>query len=387
MKKLKILILLTFAFLFFYVGKEFVLLAETCGDITDLQKRIDCYGSELTRLGSQSKTLSNQIAQFNAQIKLTTLKIAQTEEKISLLGGRIDQLEGSLDTLTTAFSSRAVETYKMARLGDPLMIVVSAPDLTEAVSRFFYLKRIQESDRDLMQRLEMAQTTYENQKTEEEILRKELEKEKAILNSQKAAKANLLEATKSDEKKYQQLRSDAIAQLAAMRRYVTGQGGATILQNQTKCDSWGCYYNQRDSEWGNIGLGGSSYSVAGYGCLVTSVSMIASHYSKSVKPIDIAVIQSAFVPETGYLYHTFSVNGVGVTISRASKDMLDSELSAGRPVIAGLYGGPDHFIVILKKEGDSYIMHDPFLENGNNRKLNEKYNASDITSLRLVSFN
>jgi len=31
-------------------------------------------------------------------------------------------------------------------------------------------------------------------------------------------------------------------------------------------------------------------------------------------------------------------------------------------------------------------MNDPFLENGSNRLLSEKYSLADITSLRLVSF-
>ena len=106
-----------------------------------------------------------------------------------------------------------------------------------------------------------------------------------------------------------------------------------------------------------------------------------------IKPGDIAVLANAFVPGTGYVYHSFSVNGVSVSLTTASKSILDSELAAGRPVIAGLFSGPDHFIVILKKEGDKYIMHDPFLENGASRPLTDKYNVSDITSLRLVQFN
>ena len=121
--------------------------------------------------------------------------------------------------------------------------------------------------------------------------------------------------------------------------------------------------------------------------MVSSISMIASHNGKNIKPNDIAVNSSAFVPGTGYLYHSFSVNGVNVTINSASKSQLDSELSAGRPVIAGLYSGPDHFIVILRKEGDNYIMHDPFLENGSEKNLTDKYSVSNISSLRLVTFN
>lgn len=361
--------------------------AQSCTDISDLNERISCLEGEVSKLKNQGATLANQVAQFDTQIRLTQLKISQTEEKISLLGGRIDQLEGSLDALTNAFSSRAVETYKMSRLGDPAYIIISSPNLNEAMSRFHYLQRIQESDQDLLQRLTSAQNTYKNEKVDQEELQEQLQKQKAELDSQRRAKNTLLAETKNSESKYQSLLNQAKAQLAAMRRFVTTQGGATILSNQTKCDSWGCYYNQRDAEWGNLGLGGSSYSVAGYGCLVSSVSMIASHYGKNIKPGNIAVIGEAFVPGTGYLYHSFSVNGVKVSISSASRDNLDSYLNSGQPVIAGLYSGPDHFIVILRKDGNNYIMHDPFLENGGNRNLSDKYSVSDISSLRLVSFN
>ncbi len=378
-------VFLTVFFLFDYLGKP--TLAQSCTDISDLNQRIKCLEEQVGKLKDQGRTLSSQIAQFDAQIRLTTLKISQTEEKISLLGGRIDQLEESLTNLDTAFSSRARETYKMSRFEDNFSFVLGASDVNNAVSRFHYLKKIQEADRDLFNRLQNAQTVYIGEKVDQEELQKQLQKEKANLNSQKLAKAQLLTATKNDEVKYQSLLAEAKAQLAAFSRFVVGQGGASILSNQTKCNSWGCYYNQRDSQWGNMSLGGSPYSVAAYGCLVSSVSMIASHYGRNIKPNDIAANPSAFVPNTGFLYWSFSVNGINVSISKASTSVMDSELSAGRPVIAGLYSGPDHFIVILRKEGDKYIMHDPFMENGSERPLTDKYSVSNITSLRLVSFN
>ncbi|KKT85326.1 MAG: Peptidase, M23 family [Parcubacteria group bacterium GW2011_GWA1_Parcubacteria_45_10] len=214
----KILLFIALLSLIFFGGKAAGVYAQACADKSNLNDRINCYEDELSRLGAQSKTLSNQIAQFDAQIRLTTLKISQTEEKISLLGGRIDQLEGSLDSLSTAFSSRAVETYKMARVGDPFLIVVSAPDLNEAISRFHYLQRIQEADRDLLQRLQAAQDTYKVEKTDQEELQAELEKQKANLDVQKKAKNALLTQTKNDEKKYQQLLSQALAEKAAIER-------------------------------------------------------------------------------------------------------------------------------------------------------------------------
>lgn len=225
MKLVKIVSFFLLSFLFLIPVSR--VLGEECQGISDLNARISCYSDVLNRLGSQANTLKNQIAQFDAQIKLTTLKISQTEEKIALLGGRIDQLEASLDALTKAFSSRAVETYKMTRFGDPLMLVFTSGDLTEAVSRFHYLQKIQDADRDLLERLQTAQTTYKGQKADQEDLQKQLEQQKKDLNNQKQAKANLLAITRNDERKYQELLAEARAELAA----VQGLGKETFLRD------------------------------------------------------------------------------------------------------------------------------------------------------------
>lgn len=188
--------------------------AEECTG--DPDQRIECYNRELSRLGSQSKTLSNQISQFDAQIKLTTLKVAQTEEKIGLLTGRIDQLSGSLASLTKAFSGRAVETYKLSKVGDPFFMLASAGNLGEMFNRYSYLKKIQEADRDLLDRLTKAQITYQEEKVDQEELQKELDKQKKNLDTQKKAKANLLSITKNDEKRFQSLLAQALAEKAAI---------------------------------------------------------------------------------------------------------------------------------------------------------------------------
>lgn len=358
--------------------------SQTCNNPDECTKLIDDYNNQIQKLQGQGNTLKNQIAQFDAQIKLTSLKITQTEEQISLLSGRIDQIEGSLGSLNQAFSERAVETYKMARIDDPFVLLLSSDNLTEAFNRLSYLKKIQEGDRDLLNRLQTAKDTYNVQKLDQEDLQDKLAGQKKNLDLQKIAKASLLTATNNDEKKYQQLLSAAKSQLDRFRKFTQSQGGASVLSNQTKCDSWGCYYNQRDVQWGNMYMGGTSYLMRDSGCFITSVSMLASHNGRNILPSDIAQLSVA-ITSSGFLVHNFQVNGVTVKISSISSSQLDTQLSQG-PVMAALYGG-DHFIVILRKEGNNYIMHDPFLENGSNRPLTDKYNVSDITSLRLVSFN
>lgn len=193
-------------------------------NLEKLSNEIKVYEAEISKLKSQAATLSNQVAQYDAQIRLTTLKISQTEEKILLLGGRIDQLEVSLNSLTNAFASRVVQTYKMSRLNEPLLFLISSTDLSEAVSSYHYLQRIQEADRDLLIRLEKAQLTYKEERVDQEELQSQLENQKSVLGAQKAAKANLLTITRNDEKKYQSLLASVRSEFEAIQAIIAGKG-------------------------------------------------------------------------------------------------------------------------------------------------------------------
>jgi len=205
-----------FLFLLLLLSGLFIAHKASAKSLEEIQKDIEQYQSEITRLGSQANTLKNQIAQFNAQISLTELKIEETEERILLLGGRIDQLEGSLETLTAAFNNRATETYKMTRLGDPALFLLTSADLSQAVSRYFYLQRIQKADQDLLARLQEAQNVYQGEKDDQEDLHDDLEIENKNLTVQKSAKSALLAQTQNDEVKYQDLLAQALAEKSAI---------------------------------------------------------------------------------------------------------------------------------------------------------------------------
>ena len=197
-----------------------------------IQEEIKQYELQLGKLANQAKSLTNQIALFYTQIKVAELKISQTEDKIVLLSGRIGQLETSLKNLSDAFATRATETYKMTRLGDPLIFLLSAPDLNEAVARYHYLQQIQEFDRSLLIKLQETQSNFKDQKNDQEILQKELQEQKNTLAIQKRNKAYLLQVTKNDEKKYQELLAAAKAELLV----VLGEGKEVYLRNVNEGD-------------------------------------------------------------------------------------------------------------------------------------------------------
>ncbi len=129
------------------------------------------------------------------------------------------------------------------------------------------------------------------------------------------------------------------------------------------------------------------------GCLVSSMAMVISHYKRDLlTPKDIATSTNLFAYNLLYK-GTWSLNGV--TTSRVSKgssiNLIDSEINLGRPVIVGLNFDdnlePDHFIVIKNKIDGEYIMHDPFIENGHDIKLIDKYPLESIARVDYVTVN
>ncbi|MGA3291860.1 MAG: hypothetical protein ABSC49_01795 [Candidatus Microgenomates bacterium] len=395
-KKKLFLLSLAVGFFFFLVGE--VKAQTSCDSMCDpsdktcLSNLQNLCQAKVTELGNQANTLSNQIAQFNAQIKLTSLKISQTEAQIALLGGRIDQLGQSLDSLNQAFSARVVETYKLSRFENNFIFLLSASNLTDAVSRMHYLEKIQEEDRDLLNRLQTAQSTYQGQKQSQENLQKQLQVQQSSLNQQKAAKNELLAATQNSETKYQSLLLQARKELAALSQYALGR--TSTAPNQTVCDDWGCYYAQGDPQWGNMMLGNSGYTVTQAGCLITSSAMIATHYKRNYKrnltPADVDTDPSA-----GWLSKTITVNGVTITRTSIGADpsnvsttinSIDSELNAGRPVIVGLSG--PHFIVLRSGSKGNYKMNDPLGKDiGYDKDFSSQYSLSDIIDVESVSVN
>lgn len=397
----------------FYVIKIAPAHAAVCGediptDPVQITNYINDCNSKLGTIAGQKQTLSSAIDYLNTQIKLTQAKIASTTTQldklnveISDLSGRIESIDFSLDDLTKLFVTRVKETYMRKNSYDTVMIAQSS-GLSNMLRNIEYIKKIRDHDRSILIALEKSRLDATAQKdlkeekqAEIEALKAKLDSDKAALNGQISAKNKLLTDTKNDEAKYQQLRASAQAQLAAFTKFVSNQGGASILNGSTKDDSgWGKYYNQRDSGWGNQLLPGSSYSMASSGCLVTSMAMVMSYYGKSVTPGAIAT-QSELFSFGDFRQGSLSIAGVGTVRTRIgySRTSLDNELASnpGKPVIVGIiqYGSsrPEHFLVVKAKVGDDYLVNDPFPENGINQTFSSHYPLSSIAAVDRVTVN
>jgi hypothetical protein len=172
--------------------------------------------------------------------------------------------------------------------------------------------------------------------------------------------------------------------MAGMSTFTTAAGGSKLLANQTACDTWGCYYSQRDAAWGNMPLNNTKSRLASDGCLVTSMAMVLTHYGyRDVTPVTINSNPNNFAAYyPSYLLFTTYVDGITATRVTTA---IDSTLSAGEPVIVGVhaYGGT-HFVVLTSGSRGSYLMRDPYVANGKDIPFTDHYKISSIYSIRKV---
>ena len=211
-----------------------------------------------------------------------------------------------------------------------------------------------------------------------------LAEQQSSLLATKKAKDQLLAETKAQESKYQALLASAKSQLASFTAFAKNAGGSGLLTNQTVCDNWGCYYNQRDSAWGNNSLNGTTYRLASDGCLVTSMAMIMTHYGyKSVTPQTINSNPDNFATYyPAYLLKTIYVGGVTATRKVA---VIDSTLRSGHPVVVGIraYGGT-HFVVLTGGSNGNYLMRDPYISDGKDISFTDHYVVKNIYEINNV---
>jgi len=341
-------------------------------DKSDLEKQISEYQTKLQQLKQQKNTLSSQIEYMDTQIYLTALQINQTEQQIistgkeiDLLGSRIEGLDQSLDYLSKQLIQRIVIGYKKKPLS-LFSLLLDNKNAYDFINQVKYLKTAQNNTQKLLYTVQETKTNAEEQKKLREEKKIELDKlnetltyQKRSLDNQKVQKQKLLNDTQNDETTYQRLLSQAQAQLAGFKSFVSTAGAGVISANQFGSGSDGAYYSQRDERWASKTIGYSSENILNVGCLLTSVAMIAKHNGDNVDPGNIASDPSRFYGNTAYM----SLPWKGVAgKSYYGGINIDQELANGNYVIVGVGScgsGGSHFVVLTKKDGEDYIMNDP----------------------------
>ncbi|KKR82591.1 MAG: hypothetical protein UU29_C0011G0038, partial [Candidatus Daviesbacteria bacterium GW2011_GWA2_40_9] len=212
-------------------------LEEQDRELRNIQNQIVETEKKLAEARGQEKTLKSQLDFIDTQTKLTELKMAQAEaqiikleKEITDLSNRIIKLSQTVDSITEVLLSRIVQTYKYGNYST-IDLLFSSHGFSDLLARVKYIQVAQTNDKKVLYQLQATKETYNDQKTDRETrqtqqekLKKDLERYQVQLNNQKKAKQELLEKTKNDESRYQQLIAQLKAEQESIARAISNVG-------------------------------------------------------------------------------------------------------------------------------------------------------------------
>ncbi len=164
--------------------------------------------------------------------------------------------------------------------------------------------------------------------------------------------------------------------------------------------------SQRDPRWNLEKLGDGSTTINDYGCVITSIAMVMSKvYNKYITPVEINTKMKEVNGFTGAnknlfiwrkLEEAFSKlklkHSANYTSIAAPTDIIDSALKNGNHILVRVdynlqtIAVNAHWVLIVDKDGNDYIIHDPWLTPADQKKISllSKYAKSDWSAARTI---
>jgi hypothetical protein len=151
-------------------------------------------------------------------------------------------------------------------------------------------------------------------------------------------------------------------------------------------------FDQKDPAWARATLGDSGDTVADYGCTLTAVAMAAANLGEATDPGQLNTYLSAhggYTPTGLFVWQGL----VGASAGRLAADWHDTPTAAaidtcltdqnGFPIVQFLLGGRvQHWVVIVGKRGESWLVRDPLMVTAAPIPLETR--AASIRALRCV---
>ncbi len=158
---------------------------------------------------------------------------------------------------------------------------------------------------------------------------------------------------------------------------------------------------QNDEKWKNVKLGNSSETIGGWGCLLTSVTMMLNGigYNETPETVNQKMKKAGgfqgafFIPSVlPYVWPNCAYRDMQPCESvPAPVGQIDEALAAGKPVILQVdwnkqVGVQTHFVLVKEKKGNDYVIYDPYKYGGDgpNKEVlltnRYKYNGASLAS-------
>ena len=162
-------------------------------EYNDIQDQIDDTKKKISEGEKQSKELQTQISAYQSQIRETqveinalTIDLNATKERITTTLEELAVLQNSIDEQNAALMSRLRAMYKQGDAG-LLSVLLGSSSMSELLTNVDMMKRIYQSDADLIEQLGNQYAEVDKKKNELVELKADLEKQQADLDAKKSA--------------------------------------------------------------------------------------------------------------------------------------------------------------------------------------------------------
>lgn len=178
---------------------------ETLDALDDAQERYNEVESQLNEISDQYQELSKQQDKTLTQIEDVTRQIEDTQDQI-------EEKQDELKDYQVMLSERVASSYKTGG-SEALTMLLACDTLDDLISNAYYIEKINEQDRAVIEQIEQIQIQLEEQK-------KQLEEQKGQLEDLKAKQADQLKQMQEKQEETQELLNnldDEVKELVAQR--------------------------------------------------------------------------------------------------------------------------------------------------------------------------
>jgi hypothetical protein len=339
------------------------------------------------------KEVSSQIQDLQGAIQDTQQNLTSTQQEIEQKNQEVASLESDLSRIQSQLDALVRQLYiSWLSMPDDLALYSneSISKREQKQAQFMSLKKsvavIYSQTQDAKMSVEQKRADLIKKNTQLGQLQDQQTSEKKVLAVAKFNQQDLQQNATSAAQRLNQEAEQAKAQAAAIDAKIrtlttTSNWGNGIVSGSPT----GWYYSQT----GNYTrLGYSPYTISEYGCLITSIAMVATYYGHSISPSYIA--QRGVFDGGGSLIKL--PGGIGVSVGPSSAvnwGVVGSQVNSGHPVIVSIYlpsvgainsDGSSHFVVIYGMSDGKYLMQDPIAPG-------RSYSLNQVRSMKLVSQN
>lgn len=356
--------------------------------IEDLEQKAENYRQMIELNQNKAQTLGNQIKLMEGQISSLERDVASIQQKIDSTEQDINSLSAQIETKRKDIEGQKIVLGQLLQAyyendQDTLAeMLLKNSSFSEFMNQTEYISQtgtkvdeILSSITDAKNILEGAKKQLESKNEQQKEQRGNITQKKMALDGEQASKEQLLADTNGEEQKYQQLLQRVeqqkqsllgdIDELSQQKSSDLAAVEATLKKPKSGLASTSWYFNQRDSRWGDQGIGYSNTLMKSYGCAVTAVAMVFNYHGENINPGTLAK-QPIFSHDLIVWPKSWKGTNLVSSTGHGNIDwnVVDQELKNKNPVIVFVRStkrGAGHYVVVHDKDknGD-YVVHDPY---------------------------